>query len=89
MARKLEQEPSSKQLNTGALAAAAEPASLGSVISGHRAVGETLVRGLPFITSAPRGGGGPKIGRFCGKTLLKMRMKGERGSKISKILRTS
>ena len=43
-------------------------------------VGCHAIRGLPFMTSAPRGGGGgPKIGRFCGQTVNKMRMKGEGG----------
>ena len=28
------------------------------------------------MMSAPKGGGGPKIGQFCGQTVLELRMKG-------------
>ena len=51
---------------------------------------EGVVRGLPLSTSAPRGGGGPKIGRFYGQTVLWLcgQGGGRRGSKIPKILRT-
>ena len=43
------------------------------------------VRGLPLSTSAPRGGGGPKIGQFCGQTVLQKCGQGEGwGPKIRK-----
>ena len=48
MAKRLENEPSSKQLNTGELAAAVKPASLGSAISLLCAVSGILVRQLIF-----------------------------------------
>ena len=50
------------------------------------------VRGDPFITFASRGGGGvqklPKIANGSTDRLREMRIKGGRGSKIPKILRT-
>ena len=35
--------------------------------------------GLPLSTSAPRGGGGPKIGRFCRQTVLRRCGQGGKG----------